>query len=66
MDHARSTKPTTELLQSGQVVVPLTEKGKATLGKLAQMHQEEVRRVRDGFLAGRDGAMRAARGEKNA
>lgn len=49
-----------------QVVVSLTEKGKATLEKLAQMHQEEVRRVRGGFLAGRDGGTCAARGEKTA
>lgn len=43
-----------------QVVVSLTEKGEAVLSRLTQMHHEEVRRVRAGFLTGWDWPRRGA------
>jgi DNA-binding MarR family transcriptional regulator len=43
-----------------QVVVSLTEKGESILGKLTQLHHDEVRRVRVGFLTGWDWPRRAA------
>jgi DNA-binding MarR family transcriptional regulator len=49
-----------------QVVVSLTVKGEEVLGKLTQMHHEEVRRVRVGFLTGRDWARRATANGKTA
>lgn len=49
-----------------QVVVSLTAKGEAILEKLTQMHHEEVRRIRVGFLSGRHGAGRAAAGRQTA
>lgn len=45
-----------------QVVVSLTEKGELILGKLTQLHHDEVRRVRVGFLTGWDWPRRAAAG----
>ena len=42
-----------------QVVVSLTAKGEAILGKLTQMHHDEVRRIPVGFLSERDGRPRA-------
>lgn len=42
-----------------QVVVSLTAKGEAVLGKLTQMHYEEVQRVRAGFLFGKERPGRA-------
>ncbi|MGB7134819.1 MAG: MarR family transcriptional regulator [Acidobacteriaceae bacterium] len=49
-----------------QVVVSLTAKGEAVLGKLTQMHHDEVRRVRAGFLTGWDWPRRATAGRKSA
>jgi DNA-binding MarR family transcriptional regulator len=37
-----------------QVVVSLTAKGEAILGKLTQIHHDEVRRARVGFLSGKE------------
>lgn len=49
-----------------QVIVSLTPKGEAILEKLIHMHHEEVRRVRVGFLSGRDWARRATAARRTA
>lgn len=49
-----------------QVVVSLTSKGEAILEKLTQMHHDEVRRARMGFLNERDWVRRATTGRQTA
>ncbi len=49
-----------------QVVVSLTPKGEAILGKLTQMHHDEVRRVRAGFVTGRKWAGRTTASRESA
>jgi len=49
-----------------QVVVSLTPKGEAILEKLTQMHHEEVRRIRVGFLGGRHRARQTTAGRQTA